>query len=346
MAAVVSVEQQQKDCLKQISLWCASEMHRTLGVFPMAVVGGRAVDYYLGTDNAADTDVAVCVPTPEGYVADPRDFIYASPLQNNAAFLILRNLLMLFTHIDRMWSAYLRTLFPIVEGSVLPATVVMGAGHRLSMDLERMSLGNGTPLPVSQDFPFCVLVIPDSERRDHVLITVRMRTQKGTITHDGRTFPNYPGILDFAIKRPALFCNVQYVEHYPILFQIPPLPYVYSSNVPYITVISLVESQIILVNNIAEGERKISKTARLRALWEGLSGFLSTLLKDNIPYYSDIESRVTAITGPIAAEAEEAVEEAEGAVEEAAVSSNKKGGARRKTKSRQIRKKRRTNSKK
>jgi len=127
--------------------------------------------------------------------------------------------------------------------------------------LRTAHLGDGTPLQVTPTFPFCIFVLFGAGRGTHTLIQLRSRVQEDVIGQ----YPRYPGFLDIAVK-----LREPYFAHNPYLVKY------LDATLPYINPLSLVQSQLLLIQNLPEGDNKAEKTRRLQAVWPILRGILTT----------------------------------------------------------------------
>jgi len=187
----------------------------------MAIIGGRAADYYLGTKTSIDTDVKVCVKD-----------IKRNNVVAGIAFLLF-NFLGKITHstCDELIAQY----DPIDKnGATLPPHIEIGGGgysdigRVLRTELEAPG---DIVLPVHRDFPLCVLVLPYPGDQSYSLVQIRQRYQEGFVG----THPKYPNILDIVVKEEP--CNM--------------LDTIESEGLPYIDLLSLIHSQQVLLSSSA-----------------------------------------------------------------------------------------------
>ena len=226
--------------LDRIAFYCVKELHRQIPA-DMAIMGGKAFDYYMNRIESKDTDLEVC--RREG---SHEDLVRS----------ILHVLMYLCKSIGPLCTANELSLplyFPIDPGQSLPASLQIAEGPPALADfLATHGLGNGTRLNVEPNFPFCIFILPEARRGTHTLLQLRSRVQEG-ITG---AYPRYPGFLDIVVKREGT-CYARD----PAL-----VPYI-DGRLPYINVLLLLLSQLELIGNLPEGDTKAAKIARLQAFW-------------------------------------------------------------------------------
>lgn len=265
--------------LNRIALFCVKELYKhKLRSTDMAIMGGKAIDYYRGTGKSKDTDVEV-YPTND------------SVLHEDIVVYIVRILYGLCSTVE--WFCHENKLalpfeFPInpEDSTLLPAAIKLSEpDSRLAAGLRTADLGDGTLLQVTPTFPFCIFVLFGAGLGTHTLIQLRSRVQEGVI---GR-YPRYPGFLDIAVK-----LREPYFAHNPYI-----VPYL-DATLPYINPLSLVQSQLLLIRNLPEGDTKAEKTRRLQAVWPILRGILTATERDALVHESG--GILTAITATAAAQ--------------------------------------------
>jgi hypothetical protein len=237
--------------LNRIALFCVKELYKhKLRSTDMAIMGGKAIDHYRGTDESKDTDVEV-YPTND------------SVLHEDIVVHIVIILYELCSAVE--WFCHEKKLalpfeFPInpEDSTLLPAAIKLSDPD--SHLAARLRTADGTLLRVTPTFPFCIFVLFGAGLGTHTLIQLRSRVQEGVI---GR-YPRYPGFLEIAVKQ-----REPYFAHNPYI-----VPYL-DATLPYINPLSLVRSQLLLIRNLPEGDNKAEKTRRLQAVWPILRGILT-----------------------------------------------------------------------
>ena len=189
----------------------------------MAIIGGRAADYYLGTKTSIDTDVKVCVKSIKRSNVVARIAVLLFEFLGNIKPSTRDELIAQYDPIDK-------------SGATLPPHIEIGGGGY--SDIERvlrteLKAPGDIVLPVHPNFPLCVLVLPYPGDQSYSLVQIRQRYQEGFVG----PHPKYPNILDIVVKEKEEPCNM--------------LDTIESEGLPYIDLLSLIRSQQVLLSSSA-----------------------------------------------------------------------------------------------